>query len=71
MRIIVATITGFTALAAIAAQAPPNPNTEGWRPLGAALSLGLGDHACGEDRYQVLRRDWRGDWWWGPCAPNR
>ena len=19
----------------------------------------------------ALWRDWRGDWWWGPCVPNR
>ena len=71
MRVIVAIVAGLIALPAISAQAAPNPDTENWRPLDAVLSIGLGDQACGESRHQVLRRDWRGDWWWGLCAPNR
>ena len=42
-----------------------------WRPLNPPLSLSLGDHACGDGWHQALWRDWRGDWWWGPCVPNR
>jgi hypothetical protein len=69
MRVIVAIVAGLIALPAVSAQAAPDP--ENRRPLSAVLSLDLGDHACGEGRHQMLRRDWRGDWWWGLCAPNR
>jgi hypothetical protein len=71
MRVTVAIIAGLIALPAVWAQAAPNPSIENRRPLDLVLSLGLGDYACGEGRHQVLRRDWRGDWWWGLCAPSR
>jgi hypothetical protein len=71
MRIIVATIAGLLAMAPVTAKAAPNLRTENWRPLGATLSFDLGDQACGADWHQRLRRDWRGDWWWGPCVPNK
>ena len=71
MHIIVAILTGLIALATISAQAAPNTDNGNWRPLGAALSFSLGDQACGEGRHDALWRDWRGDWWWGPCVGNR
>ena len=69
MRVIPLTIAAVMALAAVSVQAAPNP--EIWRPLGPALSFGLGDQACGNGWHQALWRDWRGDWWWGPCVQNR
>ena len=71
MRIISSIFAAFIAFAALSAQAAPNPNSENWRPLGSALSFGLGDQGCGKGWHQALWRDWRGDWWWGPCVPNR
>ena len=71
MRIIVATIAGLLAAASVSAKTLPKPDIEYWRPLGPMLSLALGDQACGQGRHQALRRDWRGDWWWGPCVSNR
>jgi hypothetical protein len=71
IRIIVTTFTGFVAFAAASARAVPSSKNDNWRPLDTGLSFGLGDQACGGGRHQALRRDWRGEWWWGPCAPNR
>jgi hypothetical protein len=71
MRAIPPMIAGFVALAAVSVQAAPSPNQEKWRPLGRPLSFSLGDQACGEGRHQALWRDWHGDWWWGPCVPNK
>jgi hypothetical protein len=71
MRIIVAAFTGLLAAASVAAKTAPHPDTEYWRPLGTTLSFALGDETCGQGRHQALRRDWRGDWWWGPCVPNK
>ncbi|MGC2201581.1 MAG: hypothetical protein WA633_15770 [Stellaceae bacterium] len=68
MSVTVATLAGLTALAL---SVPAAQNQGNWVPLGRALSFELGDQACGEGRYQALWRDWRGDWWWGPCVPNR
>jgi hypothetical protein len=70
MRVIPPILAGLMALAASSVQAAPTPN-ENWRPLNPPLSLNLGDHACGDGWHQALWRDWRGDWWWGPCVPNR
>ena len=70
MRVIVAAIAGWVAFAAVSVQAAPSPNRENWLQLGAALSFNLGDQACGYGWHQSLRRDWLGDWWWGPCLPN-
>jgi hypothetical protein len=69
MRII-AIFTGLVALAAVSAQAAPSPADENWRPLGPTLPFSLGDQGCGEGWHEALRRDWRGDWWWGPCVPD-
>jgi hypothetical protein len=71
MRVIPPILAALTALAVASAQAAPNPNPKNWRPLGSALTFGLGDQACGGGRHQTLWRDWRGDWWWGPCVQNR
>ena len=70
MRVIVATFMGLVALAVAQVQAAPNPDKDNWVQLGAARSFELGDQACGVGRHQALRRDWRGDWWWGTCVPN-
>ena len=70
MRVIVATFMGLVALAVASAQAAPNPEKDNWVQLGAARSFEPGDLACGVGRHQALRRDWRGDWWWGTCVPN-
>jgi len=71
MRIIVAAITGLIALATASPQAAIIVSNENWHPLGPTLSFKLGDKACGDGWHQALWRDWRGDWWWGPCVPNR
>ena len=71
MRIIVAAITGLIALATASPQAAIIVSNENWRPLRAPLSLSLGDQACGGGWHQALWRDWSGDWWWGPCVPDR
>ena len=71
IRIIVATFTGFVAFAAVSAQVEPSSKNDNWRPLDTALSFGLGDQACGYGWHQALRRDWLGQWWWGPCVPNK
>ena len=71
MRVIPPIFAALTALAAVSAQAAPNPNLQNWFPLGPALSFGLGDQGCGDGWHEALRRDWRGDWWWGPCVQNR
>jgi hypothetical protein len=70
MCVIVATFMGLVALAVATVQAAPNPDKDNSVQLGAARSFELGDQACGVGRHQALRRDWRGDWWWGPCVPN-
>jgi hypothetical protein len=70
VRVIVATITGLISLAAVSVETSPNSGPANWRPLGAVPSFTLGDQACAEGWHQALRRDWRGDWWWGPCTPN-
>jgi hypothetical protein len=71
MRAIAPLLTGLLALAAVSGQAVPTINNENWRPLCPALSFSLGDQSCGAGWHQALRRDWRGDWWWGPCVPSR
>ena len=58
-------LTGFLALAAVSTHAKSGINNENWRPLGPALPFSLGDQSCGYGWHQALRRDWRGDWWWG------
>jgi hypothetical protein len=69
--VIFPTLAGFVALAAVSVQAAPNQNRDNWLPLSALVSLSLGDQSCGEGWHQALWRDWRGEWWWGPCVPNR
>jgi hypothetical protein len=71
MRVIPPILAGLMALAAPSVQAVPNPSNENWRPVGTVLSFELGDQSCGYGAHQTLRRDWRGEWWWGPCLPNR
>jgi hypothetical protein len=71
MRVIVATFIGLVALAVAPVQATPNPDKDNWVQLGAARSFELGDQACGVGWHQALWRDWRGEWWWGPCVQNR
>ena len=68
MQAIAPMIVGFVALTAVSVQAAPSPNQENWGLLGRPLSFTLGDQACGEGWHQALWRDWRGGWWWGPCA---
>jgi hypothetical protein len=71
IRIICVAFTGLVALAAVSAHAAPNPIQQNWQLLGPPVTFGLGDQTCGEGWHRALRRDWRGDWWWGPCVPNR
>jgi hypothetical protein len=71
MRAISPIFAAFTALAVVSAEAATNPNQGMWHPLGPTLSFALGDHGCGDGWHQALWRDWRGDWWWGPCVQNR
>jgi hypothetical protein len=71
IRVIVATLTGFVAFVAVSAQAAPSTKHENWRRLGTPLSIGLGNQACGYGWHQALRRDGLGEWWWGPCVPNK
>ena len=53
IRVIVATLTGFVAFAAVSAQAVPNTKHENWHPLDTRLLFGLGDEACGDDWHQA------------------
>jgi len=71
MRILVATLAGSIAVAAISAQAALSTSSENWRPLPPVLSFSLGGRACGLGWHQALWRDRSGDWWWGPCVLNR
>ena len=70
MRAPVLAIATGLALAAVSTQAATlSPNNENRLPLGATLSFSLGNDACGDGWHRSLWRDWRGDWWWGPCVP--
>jgi len=72
VRIVPPILVGVVVLLAISAQAVPSPKKENWQPLPSPpLSFGLGDNGCGEGFHQALRRDWRGEWLWGPCVPTR
>jgi hypothetical protein len=71
MRVISPTLAGFVALGAVSIQVAPDPSTENWRPLRPAFSSSLGDQGCGAGWHQALLCDWRDDWWWGPCVPDR
>jgi hypothetical protein len=71
MRVFPPMLAALTAIATVSVQAAPSPIQDNWRPLARPLSFALGEQACGEGRHQALWRDWRGDWWWGPCVPNR
>jgi len=70
-RIIVATLACLIAVATVSAQAALSTRNENWRPAGTTVSFTLGDRGCGEGWHQALWRDWRDDWWWGPCVLNR
>ena len=67
----ISSLIGLAALAAGPVQAVPNSDKDNWVQLGAARSFELGDQACAVGWHQSLWRDWRGDWWWGPCVPIR
>jgi hypothetical protein len=71
MHIIGAALTGLLVLTAASAQAVQSTNDRNCRPLGTALSFGLNYQAGGDSLRRVLRRDWLGELWWGPCGPNR
>jgi hypothetical protein len=47
IHIICVAFTGLVASAVMLAQAAPYPNQQNWHPLGAAVTFGLGDQACG------------------------
>ena len=70
MRATTATLGGLMVLANVSAQAAPSPKQENWQPISRPLSFPLGDQGCGEGRHLSLRRDWRGEWYWGACIPN-
>jgi hypothetical protein len=67
VRAIILTFVGLIALMAVSAQAALNPNQENQRPVGAALSLALGDQGCEDGWHRALWRDWLGRWRWSPC----
>lgn len=72
MRVPPPMLAGFVAVAAVTAQAAPDPREENWLPLGSPLSFAFGDQACREGlQHQALWRDWRGDWWLSPCVADR
>jgi len=62
---------GMGALEVVSVRAVSSSKNENWRPLNTALSFGLGDQACADGWHQALWLDWRDEWWWGPCVPNR
>ena len=68
MRVIVTMLVGVAAIAAASVQAAPSQDKETWLQLNTPLSFDLGDHACGHGSHLSLRRDWQGNWWWGPCV---
>jgi hypothetical protein len=51
--------------------AAPSPKQENWLRPGVLHSLTVGDRKCEEGWHQPLMRDWRGEWWWGLCVPDR
>ena len=71
MRVIPPIVAGLIGLAAPVVQAAADPRKENWQPLNTVLSFELGDQFCKYGAHQILRRDWRGGWWWGPCVRNR
>jgi hypothetical protein len=71
MRVVLPTLAVVLASAALLTHVALNPNEESWLTLSARLSFWLTEQACGEGWHQALWRDRRGDWWWGPCVPNR
>jgi hypothetical protein len=58
-------------MAALTAQTVVGSRDENRHPIGPVWPFGLGDHGCGDGWHQALWLDWRGEWWWGPCVPNR
>ena len=71
MRATITTVAGLLVLGTVSAWAAPSPKQEYWHPIARPLSFALGDQGCGEGWHQALWRDWRGEWWWGPCVPDR
>ena len=62
---------GLAFLAATSVYAAPSPNPENWLRPGALRALTTGDRKCDEGWHQPLMRDWRGEWWWGLCVPDK
>ena len=71
MSIIPPALAGMGALEAVSVHAVSSNKNENRRPPDTALSFGLGDQGCGGGWHQALWLDWRDEWWWGPCVPNR
>jgi hypothetical protein len=71
MRVIPPILAGLALLTASSIYAAPSPKQENWLRPGALSGLAVGDRKCDEGWHQALRRDWRGDWWWGLCVPDR
>jgi hypothetical protein len=70
MRAAIATLAGVFVLTVVSAEATLSLKQECWQPIARPFSFALGDQGCGEDRHLSLRRDWRGEWYWGPCVPK-
>lgn len=70
MRAVLPMLVAAAALA-LSVEVDPSPPRETWRPPATPTLFSLGNHGCGDGWHQALWRDWRGDWWWGPCVPNR
>jgi hypothetical protein len=70
MRAVIATLASLLVLGTLSAQTAPSTKQEYWQRIARPFSFALGDQGCGEDRHLSLRRDWRGEWYWGPCVPN-
>jgi hypothetical protein len=64
-------LAGLALLATIQVHAAPSPKQENWLRPGALRGFAVGDRKCDEGWHQRLTRDWRGEWWWGLCVPDR
>jgi hypothetical protein len=71
MRVVPPILAGLAFLAAISGHAAPSPKQETWLRAGALRGLAVGDRKCDEGWRQRLTCDWRGEWWWGLCVPDR
>jgi hypothetical protein len=70
MRAAIVTLASLFVLGTVSPQAAPSPQQEYWQPMVRPLPFVLGDQGCGKGWHLSLRRDWRGDWYWGACVPN-